>query len=87
MSKLRKGWIIKLLNRPLIKAVVKSIPFVGDIAQNIEDDSFEHPSGTFNPVAMVPVVIRILFLIALAYFVLKGEITIEAAQDAKELLD
>ena len=82
-----KGKLIKFLNRPLIKGVLKSVPFVGDIMQNIEDDSFEHPTGHFNPVGMVPVIIRLLALIALAYFVLKGTITLEDAEGVKELID
>lgn len=82
-----KGKIIKFLNRPLIKAVLKSVPFVGDIVQNIDDESFESPKGSFNPAAMVPVVIRLGALIVLAYFVLKGTITMEDAENVKELID
>ena len=84
---MKKGWMIKLLNRPLIKAALKSIPIVGDIVQNMDDESFESPKGTFSPVAMVPSILRILFLIALAFFVLRGDVSIEDAEDVKELLD
>ena len=84
---MKKGWLIKLINKPIIKGVLKTIPFAGDIIQNIEDDSFQHPTGTFNPVAMIPVIIRLLFLIALAYFVLRGDVSIEDAQDVRELID
>jgi len=83
----KQGWLLKLIKNPLIKGVLKSIPIVGDVVQNIDDESFESPKGTFSPVAMVPVILRILFLIALAYFVLRGDVSIEDAESVKELIN
>jgi len=75
---------MKLLERPLIKAVLKSIPFVGDIVSNMDNQS---PQGEVDGRDSPYLIIRYLIIGVLIYLVLSGKIDIDQANDAKDLLN
>jgi len=77
---------MKLLQRPLIKAVLKSVPFVGEVIDNLETQTVDSPKGQLDPGDMITKIIRILALLAIAYFVLKGDLSMDEAGDIKELI-
>jgi hypothetical protein len=77
---------MKLLQRPLIRAILKSVPFVGEVVDNLDAETVDSPKGSINPGDAITKVIRILALLALAYFVMKGNLDIEQAGDIKELI-
>ena len=76
----------KFLNRPLVKAFTKSIPIIGDISDNMESDTFESPQGTVDNKKLIYMLVRFAVLVALLIAVLKGGISMEQAEQAKEFL-
>ena len=84
---MKKGWLMKALNRPLLRGLVKSIPFVGDIADNVLTETSNSPAGEFDPKDMWLRVVRLAILVVLLYLVFSGKIDMDQAEDAKEFLN
>ena len=75
--------ILKFLNRPLVKAVFKSVPFVGDIVDNIENDA---PAGQLDIKQAWFSAVRLAIIGVLLYLALSGKISWEEAEQGKEFL-
>ena len=82
-----KGKIIKLLNRPIIKAALKSIPFVGDIVENMDADTPGAPQGTLDTNRLLIQAIRLGILAGILYLVFSGKLSMEEAENYKEFLN
>ena len=84
---MKKGWLIKLINKPLIKGVLKTIPFAGDLVENITEDTFESPAGAMNHNKLIFQLVRFAGLAILMYLVFSGKISFEEAEKAKDFID
>ena len=73
----------KLLERPLVRAVLKSVPFVGDVVSNLDNEA---PVGQFDTKEAWYTTIRYVIIAALLYLVISGKISWEEAEQAKEFL-
>lgn len=82
-----KGKILAFLNRPLIKGLIKSIPFVGDVADNILDEQPGSPSGQVNRSDLTSKLIRMGILLGILYLVFSGKLSMEEAEGYKEFID
>lgn len=79
---MEKG-IGKFLNRPLVKAVLKSVPFVGDVVDNLDNDT---PKGELDVKQAWFSVVRLAIVGTLLYLALSGKISWEEAEQGKEFL-
>lgn len=84
---MKKGWLIKLLKKPLIKGVLQSVPFVGDVVENVTEGTFQSPEGNLDKNKLIFQVIRFAALAVLLYLVFSGKISFEEAENAKEFLN
>ena len=80
------GWLLKLINKPLIKGVLKSVPFVGDVVDNITEGTFEAPEGVLDKNKLIYSTVRLIILCVLLYLVFSGKISFEDAENAKEFI-
>ena len=87
MKLLKKGWVIRVLRHPLLKGVLKSVPIIGDVVENLTESSFEAPEGMLDKNKLMFQVLRIAILCVLLYMVFSGKIDFEEAEQAKEFLD
>ena len=76
----------KLLQRPLIRAILRSVPFVGDVVDNLDKETMDSPKGTFDPGDMTTKLIRLAVLVGLMYFVFSGKLSMEEAESAKSFI-
>ena len=84
---MKKGWLLKLINKPLIKGVLKSVPFVGDVVDNITEGTFQAPEGTLDKNKLYYSIWRLTILCVLLYLVFSGKISFEDAEQAKEFIN
>ena len=82
-----KTKILNFLNKPLIKGLIKSIPFVGDIADNILDEQPGSPSGQINRADMTSKIIRMAIMLGLLYLVFSGKLSMDQADEYKDFLN
>ena len=83
---MKKGWLIKILKKPLVKGVLKSVPFVGDVVDNITTETENSPAGSLDKGDLVMRIVRLVVLIGILYFVFSGKIDMEQAEDIKEFI-
>lgn len=78
----------KVLTSPLVKGLIKAVPFgVGDIAGNVLDEvKGSDEAGKVHWPSVTPQIIKLLIYAALALAVLKGWVTFEEAENAKDLV-
>lgn len=79
--------LIKFLNRPLVKGLLKSIPFVGDIVENINEETPQAPQGTLDKKKLVIQLIRLAVLVGILYLVFSGKLTMEEAEEYKDFIN
>ena len=84
---LKKGWLVRVLDRPLVKGVLKSVPILGDVVENITEGTFDAPEGMLDKNKLMFQVLRIAILCVLLYMVFSGKIDFEEAEQAKQFLD
>ena len=84
---MKKGWILRLINKPLIKGVLKSVPVLGDLVDNITESTFDAPEGVLDKNKLIFQIVRIAILCILLYLVFSGKISFEEAEDAKQFLN
>ncbi len=77
---------MKLISNPIVKGVLKSIPLVGDVVDNITIETQDSPAGSLNSVDLVSRMIRLAVLVVLMYLVLSGKIGMEDAEEAKQFI-
>lgn len=65
----------KLFAKPLIKGILKSLPFVGEVVTNVDAANGES-RGKVDPAELVQAVIRLVILFA----ILKGILTTDEAE-------
>ena len=82
-----KGKLLNFLQKPLIKGLIKSIPFVGDLGDNILTETSKSPAGTMDKNDMVTKLIRLGLLVVLLYFVFSGKLDMDSAEEFKDFLD
>ena len=87
MKLLKKGWLLRVINRPLVKGLLKSVPMLGDVVENLTESSFEAPEGVLDKIKLMFQVLRIAILCVLLYMVFSGKIDFEQAEQAKEFLN
>lgn len=73
--------IKKLLAKPLVKGVLKSLPIVGEVVSNVDAEN-ERPKGELDITELVQALIRLVILIA----ILKGVMTTEEAESTLDVL-
>ena len=78
--------IIKFLQKPMIKGLIKSIPFVGEMASNVLTETSNSPAGKVDKEDMIPTLIRMGVVIVLLYLAMSGHISFEDATEAKEFI-
>lgn len=83
----RHSKIGKLLTSPIVKGLLTKIPF--DIGSTIGDllNKNETEEGAMTKEKLMHHVIKIVMYGVLAYFFLKGDITLDEAEDAKDLIN
>ena len=87
MKLLKKGWLVRVLRQPLVAGVLKSVPMLGDVIENITEGTFDAPEGTLDKNKLMFQVLRIAILCVLLYMVFSGKIDFEEAEQAKEFLN
>jgi hypothetical protein len=77
----------KALNSPVVKGLLKSIPFgVGSIAGNVLDETATSPAGEVDKKNIGPQLIKLVIYAFLIYLLLFHGFDMDQLQDAKELL-
>ena len=71
----------------MVKAVLKSIPIVGDVVDNLDQELPDSPRGKLNPSAMTLSIIRLVILGILLYLVFQGKLNMDDAEEYKEFLN
>ena len=79
--------IIQFLKKPFIKGLIKSIPFIGDIADNMLEETTASPSGSLDKNKLIFQIIRMAALIVMMYLVFKGTLTEDDAEFFKDYLN
>ena len=76
-----------ILTSPLVKSLIKAVPFgIGSFAGSVLDDNTT-ASGDIDRVEVYPQLFKIGIYAVLIYFALKGSISFEDAEAAKGLLN
>ncbi len=81
------GKLLGFLQKPAIKGLIKSIPFVGEMASNVLTETSNSPAGEVDKDDMIPTLIRMGVVIVLLYLAMSGRISFDDAQQAKEFID
>ena len=82
-----KSGIGKLLTHPVVKGLIKTIPFgVGSMAGNVLDETQNSQPGAVDWPTVMPQLIKIVIYGVLAYYALSGAITFEDAENAQDLI-
>ena len=79
--------LINFFNKSMLKGLIKSIPFVGEVASNVLTETSNSPSGKVDKADLLPTLVRMGVVIVLLYLALSGKISFDDAETAKELLD
>jgi len=79
--------LLKLLNKPLIKGIVKSIPFIGDLGTNILEETTNTKPGQLDKNELFYSLVRLGVLVTLLYLVFSGKLSMEDAEGFKEFID
>ena len=89
MKVLKKGsgWLMKLINKPLIKGALKTVPILGDLVDNLTEGTFDAPEGVLDKNKLIFQIVRITILVVLLYLVFSGKIDFDEAEQAKEFLN
>lgn len=86
-SKFKNSRVGKFLTSPVFKGLITKIPFgVGSLAGDILNKN-DKEEGTLSREKLVHNLVKLCIYGALAYFFLKGSITLEEAEDAKDLIN
>ena len=83
---MKKGWLLKLINRPIVRGILKSVPFVGDVVDNITEGTFEAPEGVLDTNKLLYSTLRLAVLCVLLYLAFSGKIDFEQAEQAKDFI-
>lgn len=78
--------LLNFLNKPFIKGLIRSIPFVGGVADNVLEETTRSPAGSLDKDKLAYQLIRLAALIAVMYFVFKGTMTEEDAEFFKDFI-
>ena len=78
---------MKLLQRPVIRGFLKTLPIIGDILESVDSNTVDSPSGEMNHKEMWVKLARLVILGTLLYFVLTNKVSLEDAEAAKGLLN
>ena len=71
----------------IVRGALRSLPFgIGSMAGGILDETAKSKAGSISKDELIPQLVKLGFYIVLAYLVLKGTITMEDAETAKEIL-
>lgn len=88
MRDIKNTKIGKIITSPLIKGLIKSIPFgVGSLAGNVLDEVEGSPSGAADWKTITPQLIKLGLYAVLVYLILNGTITADDAKDAQKILN
>ncbi len=79
--------LLNILNKPLFKGLIKSIPIIGDLADNILTETVKSPAGSVDKGDMVTKLVRLALLVGLLYLVFSGKLDMDQADTAKDFLD
>ena len=79
--------LLGFLQKPAIRGIIKSIPFVGELGSNILTETANSPSGKVDKQDLVPTLIRMGVVIVLLYLAMSGKISFDDAEQAKDFLD
>ena len=82
-----KGKILGFLQKPAIRGIVKSIPFVGEMFSNVLTETSHSPAGKVDKEDLIPTLVRMGVVIVLLYLALSGKISFDDAEAAKELIN
>lgn len=77
----------KFLTKPTVKAIIKSIPILGDIAGNVLDEQQTSEPGQIDKKTIGPQLVKIAILGILLYLAMTGKISFEEAEQAKEFIN
>ena len=83
---MKKGWLLKLIKKPLVKGLLGSIPFVGDVVDNVLTETENSPAGKLDPKDMIVRLVRLAVLLALIALAIGGKISFDDADRAKEFI-
>ncbi len=78
--------ILNFLNKPFIKGLIRSIPIVGEMADNVLEETTHSPGGNLDKNKLVYQIVRLAALIGVMYFVFKGTMTEEDAEFFKDFI-
>ncbi|GAG88565.1 unnamed protein product [marine sediment metagenome] len=78
--------ILSFLKKPMIQGLVKSIPFVGDVADNMLTSTDRTGEGQLDTKQLGFQLVRLAVLAGILYLVFSGKIDMDAAEDYKEFL-
>ena len=82
-----KSKLLGFLQKPAIRGLIKSIPFVGEMASNVLTETSNSPSGKVDKEDLIPTLVRMGVVIVLLYLAMSGKISFDDATNAKEFLD
>lgn len=71
----------KLLQNPIIKGVLKSVPILGDVMTNSENENGQK-KGKIDPTELVQALIRLIIVIA----ILKGLVSTDEAENIMDAI-
>ena len=78
----------KVLSNPLVKGLIKSIPFgVGSLASNVLDETTTSPTGKWDLKTILPQLLKLAFYGYLAYQFLHGTFTEEDIKQAQKIIN
>lgn len=89
-KKFNQTKIGKFLTSPLVKGVIKSVPFgVGSLAANVLDEvkGGNDVAGAVNWQTVTPQIIKLAFYIGVAIAFAKGMLTFDEAEQVKDLIN
>ena len=75
----------KILTGGFVKGIIKSIPWVGEVASNVLDDNGTE-SGKVDKKELPSILIRIGIIAVLLYLAMIGKIGWDEAEQAKEFI-
>jgi len=84
-KKIQDTKIGKLLFSKVGKSIIKSIPFVGDLATNVMESN-NSAEGKLDKQELPTQLIRMAILIGILYLALSGKISFDDAEAAKQLV-
>ena len=82
-----KNRLLDFLKKPIVKGLIKSIPFIGDIADNVLTETNTSPAGEVDKGDLITKVIRLALLVGLLYLVFSGKLNMEDAEGYKEFIN